>query len=415
MMKRLGVLLILLGLLVPAAQGQTAAWRAQAQDLTPLSDLVSNQVQVLEPAGDSLWIGPLLSVYLEAEDALRIADVPALNEGDDVVFAIEAGGASVWAGLAFDTGGSVPGAGGFVVSTDGGETFDERPPQLDAPEDTVVSYGVSTLLAVPITQQAESAPQSLAFGPAGDTVWVAGLRSGLRWTVDDGETWNRVVLPPDTSQSVDPRTPTDFIVAPPLDDGRGFLNHVSFSVLVDETGTVWAGTANGVNRSSPASVAADGSRAWRRFATADTANSVPGDVVVDLAEQPRPNGRNAVWMAAWAGQSGGATATVPHADVSYVDTEPVIVVTLDTSKLSSLPAWMGELAVRVVDRPDAQIIPSSYGLTGEPPDAPEFDPRNGGGNGSVFEASLGSATTFMLVAGGFGAAYWWFGPDGSSS
>jgi len=116
-----------------------------------------------------------------------------------------------------------------------------------------------------------------------------------------------------------------------------------------------------------------------------------------------------------AGQSGGATATVPHADVSYVDTEPVIVVTLDTSKLSSLPAWMGELAVRVVDRPDAQIIPSSYGLTGEPPDAPEFDPGNGGGNGSVFEASLGSATTFMLVAGGFGAAYWWFGPDGSSS
>ncbi|HKL87468.1 MAG TPA: hypothetical protein VJ884_00590, partial [Salinibacter sp.] len=99
MMKRLGVLLILLGLSVPAAQGQTASWRTQAQDLMPLSDLVSNQVQVLEPAGDSLWVGPLLSVYLESQDALRIADVPALNEGNDVVFAIEAGGAAVWAGL----------------------------------------------------------------------------------------------------------------------------------------------------------------------------------------------------------------------------------------------------------------------------------------------------------------------------
>lgn len=305
-MKRLGVLLILLGLAVPAAQAQTASWRSQAQDLTPLSDLVSNQVQVLEPAGDSLWIGPLLSVYLEGEDGLRIADVPALNEGNDVVFAIEADGAAVWAGLAFDTGGSVPGAGGFVVSSDGGETFAERPPQLDAPEDTTVSYGASTLPALPITQQAESAPQSLAFGPEGDTVWVAGLRSGLRWTADGGDTWTRAVLPPDTSQSVDPRTPTNFLVAPPLNDGRGFLNHVSFSVLVDETGTVWTGTAKGVNRSQPASVTTDGSRAWRRFAAADTANSVPGDVVVDLAEQPRPAGRNPVWMAAWAGQSGGA-------------------------------------------------------------------------------------------------------------
>jgi hypothetical protein len=110
------------------------------------------------------------------------------------------------------------------------------------------------------------------------------------------------VLPPDTSQTVDPSTPTDVLVAPPLDGGRGFLNHVGFSVLVDETGTVWAGTARGVNRSRPASVVADGSRRWRRFAAADTANSLPGEVVVDLAEQPRSGGRNPVWMATWAGQ-----------------------------------------------------------------------------------------------------------------
>jgi hypothetical protein len=60
-MKRL-VLTLLLGLLAPAAAAQPAPWQAQAQDLAPLPDLVSNQVQVLEPAGDSLWIGPLLSV-----------------------------------------------------------------------------------------------------------------------------------------------------------------------------------------------------------------------------------------------------------------------------------------------------------------------------------------------------------------
>ena len=315
MMKRL-VLIFLVTLLVPAAQGQPAPWHAQAQDLAPLPDLVSNQVQVLEPAGDSLWIGPLLSVYLEDEDALRIADVPALNEGSDVVFAIEAAGEAVWGGLAFDTGGNVPGAGGFLVSSDGGTTFTERPPQLDAPDDTTVAYGGATLRAVPVTQQAESAPQDLALSSAGDTVWVAGLRSGLRWTVDRGATWRRAVLPPDTSSTIDPRTPTDVLVAPPLGDGRGSLNQVAFSVLVDEGGTVWAGTANGVNRSQPGSVVPDGSRGWRRFAAADTANSLPGNVVVDLAEQPRPGARNPVWAATWAGQGGRQGASLQRFGVA---------------------------------------------------------------------------------------------------
>jgi hypothetical protein len=304
MMRRLGVFLILAGLLALEAQGQPSPWKSQVREGAFRPTLVSNQVQVLEPAGDSLWVGPLLAVYVEEAGALRLADVEVLNEGNDVVFSIEADGAAVWGGLAFDTGGNVPGAGGFLVSSDGGRTFTERPAQLDAPGDSTVVYGGATLPAVPITQQAESAPQDLAFSPAGDTVWVAGLRSGLRWTADRGKTWNRAVLPPDTSQSIDPRTPTEFLVAPPLDSGQGFLNHLSFSVLVDETGTVWAGTAKGVNRSRSVATA-DGSRGWHRFAASDTANSLPGNVVVDLAEQPRSNARNPIWMAAWAGQQGG--------------------------------------------------------------------------------------------------------------
>lgn len=306
-MKRLFLFLLLFGMLVPAAQGQVEAWRKQAKELAPLSHVVGNRVQVLEANGDSLWSGPLLTVYLEEEEGFRIADVPSLNEGDDVVFAIEAERASpqrslVWAGLAFNTGGDVPGAGGFLVSEDGGETFAERSAQLDEPSDTTVSYGGATLPAVPITQEAESSPQDLAFGPTGDTVWVAGLRSGVRWSADGGASWTRAVLPPDTSQSVDPNTPTDFLVAPPLDDGRGSLNHVGFSVLVDATGTVWVGTAKGVNRSTPADRRANGRRAWRRFERGDTADSLPSDFVVDLTEQRRPDGRTVIWMATWAGE-----------------------------------------------------------------------------------------------------------------
>jgi hypothetical protein len=310
--SRACLLALLFGLLVPVASGQTPVWKQRAQELAPLPSLVSNSVQVLDAAGDSLWSGPLLTLYLEAgdrpqsSDSLLLADVPAFTEQDNVAFSIEArtapGPALVWAGLAFDAGGGEPGAGGFLVSSDGGATFEQRGSQLDRADDTTLVYGTDTLSAVPVVQEAGSPPQDLAFGAAGDTVWVAGLRSGIRWTADQGSSWTRTVLPPDTSGAIDPTTPTDILVGPRLEDGRGWLNHIGYSVLVDETGTVWAGTASGVNWSAPRDGQPTGRRAWRRATATDSVRRLTGNVVVALAEQPRPGGRNSIWMATWAGQ-----------------------------------------------------------------------------------------------------------------
>jgi len=314
-MTRVGLLVIVFGLIGAVGRAQPGPSTPRTDELARLPNVVSNEVHPLAAAGDSLWSGPLLTLYLEPEDRpepdarLLVADAPALTEQDNVAFSIAARNtarrALVWAGLAFDTGGGEPGAGGFLVSTDGGASFVRRDPQLDQPGDTTLSYGGSTLSAAAVTQQAGSTPQALAFGPGADTTWVAGLRSGLRWSADGGETWTRAVLPPDTSRAVDPATPTDVFVGPPLEDGRGSRNHVGYSVLVDETGTVWAGTGAGVNRSQPGSVTADGRRAWRRFSATDTTAAPPSNLVVALAEQPRPDARNPVWMASWASQQQG--------------------------------------------------------------------------------------------------------------
>jgi hypothetical protein len=94
-------------------------------------------------------------------------------------------------------------------------------------------------------------------------------------------------------------------VGPPLDDGRGFQNYRAFSVLVDETGTVWAGTVAGLNRSTPADVGPNGDRAWRLFRPDGTPNSLTGQIVLALAEQPRPNGRNPIWIATLRADTGG--------------------------------------------------------------------------------------------------------------
>ncbi|WP_332326600.1 FlgD immunoglobulin-like domain containing protein [Salinibacter sp.] len=302
-MKRILIWLCVLGLGSAPAWGQDSP---RLQELRPTMGLASNTVQELASAGDSLWVGPLLTVYAEEDERLFTPDDPVVEErlgtGSNIVLSLatETGREerpTVWAGLAFDTGGSTIGAGGFLVSTDGGESFAERPAPLDGPADSTVTYGTSTLPAVPITQEAGSPPRDLAIEPRADTVWAAAGRSGLRrWTAQDSA-WTRSVLPPDTSTRVDPSTPTDFLVAPPLDDGRGFQNHRALSVLVDETGTVWAGTVAGLNRSTPEDVGPSGDRAWRLFRPDGTPNSLPGQVVLGLAEQPRPNGRNPVWIA----------------------------------------------------------------------------------------------------------------------
>ena len=309
-MRRLFVCLFVLGTVAAPARGQEASPRLQ--DLRPITGLASNTVQELSAAGDSLWMGPLLTVYVEEKNQLFRPDGPVVQrrliDGCNVVLSLateseSAAQSTVWAGLAFDAGGDAIGAGGFLVSTDGGQSFEERPVPLDDPGDTTVAYGESTLPAVPITQQAGSAPRDIALGGGGDTVWVAGSRSGLRrWTEQDS---TRIVLPPDTSTRIEPSESYDFLVAPPLDDGRGFQNYRSLSVLVDETGTVWAGTVAGLNRSTPGDAGPSGDRAWRLFRPDGTPNSLTGQIVFELAEQPRPNGRNPIWMATLRADTGG--------------------------------------------------------------------------------------------------------------
>lgn len=305
-MKRVVFLVLLLGFVVPGAWGQDAPRTQQAKSLSVLPDLTSNDVQVLAPAGDSLWIGGTPTLYLEPNDrpdsdSLRVIDRLSLREGEQLAASIaaqnEPSRQRVWIGLAFDTGGGELGADGFLVSSDGGDSFTERGPrsQLDEPADTAISYGNDVLTAEPVRQQAGSVPQDLAFGPGPDTVWVAGRRSGLRWTTDGGDNWSRAVLPPDTASTVDPTTPTEGLVSPRLD------NYNAYSVLVDETGTVWAGTLGGLNRSRPADVkTVQGTRyrAWDRFAGSTAGGGPPGSFVVALAEEPRSGARNPIWIAA---------------------------------------------------------------------------------------------------------------------
>jgi hypothetical protein len=131
--KRILIWLCVLGLGSAPAWGQDSP---RLQELRPTMGLASNTVQELASAGDSLWVGPLLTVYAEEDERLFTPDDPVVEErlgtGSNIVLSLatETGPEerpTVWAGLAFDTGGSTIGAGGFLVSTDGGESFCRAP------------------------------------------------------------------------------------------------------------------------------------------------------------------------------------------------------------------------------------------------------------------------------------------------
>jgi len=75
---------------------------------------------------------------------------------------------------------------------------------------------------------------------------------------------------------------------------------MGFSVLVDGSGTIWAGTAGGVNRST------DGGSTWQRFKTDGTGGSLTGNWVISIEEQEHAGGERSIWMATWnTGDVGG--------------------------------------------------------------------------------------------------------------
>ena len=286
------------------------------QDLVPAPGILSNSAANLHAEGGTLWAGPYLSLTRDGGQTWAYAASDSLFGSRNRVYSLDVEGDVIWVGLGYaaqEGDNSVNVAAGFLVSTDGGETFAYRFPQLDAPGadpaafDTV-RYGVSRLPALKVIVPEESPPWDIDYDPATGDVWVAGFASGVRRSADNGRTWQRVVLPPDGVERIQPDEPYDFAIEPRRGES-GSNNHLGFSVLVDETGTVWAGTVNGVNRSRPEDVFPGGERAWTNYSYDGTASAPTGNFVVAIEEQPLPE-QNAIWMGTLQGEGEGEQSGV---------------------------------------------------------------------------------------------------------
>ena len=298
-------LLLLSGLFSTSAASQNLAADPQTiAELLPVTGISRNSVSNLHANGDTLWVGPFLNMTPDGGASWFLADADSLLESQNRVFSMDVEGEVIVAGLGYnfreETAGRVsfvPSAGGFLVSTDGGENFDYRFPPLDLPGDSLVPYGNDVIPALPIIVPQQSPPYDIDYDPVRGEVWTAGWASGIRVSRDLGRTWQRVVLPPDDLDAINVDSTYDFRIEPRRGN-TGSFNHMGFAVLVDEVGTIWAGTPSGVNRSS------DGGLSWERFSREGNPSSLTGSWVISIEAQPR-SGRDPIWMATWnAGEAG---------------------------------------------------------------------------------------------------------------
>lgn len=286
---------------VPSAGGQSVP-QNYTMDHREVPSISANSVSTMASRGDTLWAGSLLNMTTDGGQTWTEVAIGDITDERYRVFSMDARGDVAIVGLGFNTQsleGSVQSAGGFLFSDDGGRSFAYRFPQTDTRIDTVVVFGDNRLRALPAVDREEAPPYDVAIDPLTGDLWVAGWSTGVRRSSDEGETWERIVLPPDNLTEIDPQDEYDFIVGPRR-GGLGHINHLGFSVLADSRGNVWAGTPAGINRRLA------GEERWQRFSASGAPNALVGSWVIAIDEMIH-DGESIIWMATWnAGETGEA-------------------------------------------------------------------------------------------------------------
>jgi photosystem II stability/assembly factor-like uncharacterized protein len=268
------------------------------EDKTPLSNSISDIIA----NGDTIWLGTSRGVSLSTDNGetwktfygdqtFGSESVPAI--GYDKYHNI------LWASTAHskDVGGgtTLPEGSGLHYTTDYGATWHSVPQPLDDPGDSTIIYGINDgvqlpkVRALPVTVAIQNLVYDITFTP--EAVWIATFAGGLRKSTDMGQTWQRVLLPSDSVNAVSPNDTIDFALSPSTGNfGKGWLNHRVFAVVAKDDSTIFAGTANGINRST------DGGVSWQKYNHLNQANEISGNFVVALGYN-QVNGY--IWGATW--------------------------------------------------------------------------------------------------------------------
>jgi ligand-binding sensor domain-containing protein len=262
---------------------------------------LSNSISDIIARNDTVWLGTTKGVSLSTDNgenwtnfygnaAFGSESVPAVayDKFHNVLWASTAHSKDV-------SGSTLPEGSGLHYTTDNGITWYSVPQPLDNQEDSTIVYGINDgiqlpkVRALPVTVAIQNLVYDIAFTP--DAVWIATFAGGLRKSTDMGQTWQRVLLPSDSLNSISPNDTIRFALSPSSGNfGTGWLNHRVFSVVAKDDSTLYVGTANGINKST------DGGISWRKYNHLNQENAISGNFIVALGYNPV---NNSVWGATW--------------------------------------------------------------------------------------------------------------------
>jgi hypothetical protein len=266
---------------------------------SPYESIEQNSISNMASLGDTLWIGPGLNRTINNDPSWYFpegADQITNNTGR--VFSLALAPDTVWTGLGYNaetSEGSVQTGLGFHFSTDGGDSWEYLPNPNDDTDDTTFVYGTKNYAKLPVTAQEQSPPFDLALD--GDTIFSANWALGLVRSRNFGQSWERIILPPQQADSLIPEQEYSFNAENENRyDPRFDQNLLGFSVLIDNQNRVWAGTAGGLNISNNAISATSDSIRWRHIQFEENNKGLLGNWIITIKQQPTTGD---IWLTNW--------------------------------------------------------------------------------------------------------------------
>jgi hypothetical protein len=258
---------------------------------TPLSNSILDILAI----GDTVWLGTSRGVSVSFDRGESWDNFFGNSVfGTDNISAIGYDNGTLWAATATSVEGvageSVSAGTGLKYTTDNGASWTAVPQPIDHPDSSTVQYGNNILQALPVTVEEQNLTFDIAFAPG--TVWITSFAGGTRKSTDKGETWQRVVLPPDYLDSIKPEDTLDFCLSPVAGSfcAEGNLNHRAFSVISTNDSTIYVGTADGINKST------DNGISWVKFNRQNQSEPISGNFITALGYN---DVSNTVWAATW--------------------------------------------------------------------------------------------------------------------
>jgi len=264
------------------------------------SNPVSNSILDIITIGDTVWLGTSRGVSVSfdrGENWNNFYGTTAFGTDNVSAIGYDKYTGTLWAATAKTVEGvageDVAAGTGLKYTTDNGVSWTTIPQPVDNENDTIEVYGINEIPALPVTVPEQTLTFDIAFTPG--TIWITSFAGGLRKSTDMGERWQRVVIPPDGLDSINPDSTLDFCLSPVAGNfcGEGNLNHRAFSVISTDDTTLYVGTANGINKTT---TAGNQFPSWVKFNHLNQEVPISGNFVTALGYNIS---NSTIWASTW--------------------------------------------------------------------------------------------------------------------